>query len=81
MFRFDHLIRSDMTMRDIKRRFPQAAAVFETFGFREICDDCAVEIIARRSGLSSVEVVDALTARLSSASPETERSATIRTYS
>ena len=60
MFRFDHLIRSDMTMRDIKRRFPQTVAVFETFGFQEICDDCAVEIIARRSGLSSVEVVDAL---------------------
>lgn len=60
MFRFDRLIRSDMTMRDIKRHFPQTVAVFETFGFREICDDCAVEIIARRSGLSSVEVVDAL---------------------
>jgi hypothetical protein len=60
MFRFDQLIRRDMIVRDVKQRFPETIDVFEKFGFRPICDDCDIETTARKNGLSSVEVVDAL---------------------
>jgi hypothetical protein len=60
MFRFDQLIRRDMIVRDVKQRFPQTIAVFEEFGFRSICDDCDIETVVRKNGLSSAEVVDAL---------------------
>ncbi len=60
MFRFDQLIRPSMTVREVRRRFPQTAAVFERLGFREACDDCAVEVAARRGGLSPAGVVDEL---------------------
>jgi len=60
MFRFDQLIRPTMTVREVRRRFPQSAAVFERLGFREVCDDCAIEVAARRGDLSPADVVDAL---------------------
>ena len=60
MIRFDNLVRPGMTMRDIKVRFPQAAAVFEEYGFRESCDDCSLEVIARKYGLRSDELVERL---------------------
>ncbi len=47
-------------MRDIKVRFPQTAAVFEEYGFRESCDDCSIEVIARKYGLRSEEIVERL---------------------
>ncbi len=60
MFRFDQLIRRDMIVRDVKQRFPQTVEVFESFGFRSSCDDCDIETVVRKNGLSSPEVVDAL---------------------
>ncbi len=60
MFRFDQLIRPSMTVREVRRRFPQTVAVFERIGCREACYDCAVEVVARRGGLSPAEVVDEL---------------------
>jgi hypothetical protein len=60
MFRFDHLIRRDMVIRDVKQQHPAAIAVFEGFGFRPACDDCDIETVARKQGVSSLEVVDAL---------------------
>lgn len=57
MFRFDDLIRSSMVIRDVKRQYPATVEVFERFGFRDICDDCAIEIVARRQGLASSDVV------------------------
>ncbi len=70
MFRFDQLIRRDMIIRDVKQRFPQTVPVFEELGFRQVCDDCDIETVARKNGLSSVDVVDAL--NLAAFGPTTE---------
>jgi hypothetical protein len=60
MFRFDRLVRRDMVVRDVKRQHPETLPVFEEFGFRSSCDDCDLETLARKHGLSSVDVVEAL---------------------
>ncbi len=60
MFRFDQLIRADMIVRDVKQRHPETVSVFEEFGFRPACDECDIETAARRSGLASRAVVEAL---------------------
>ncbi|HLY17789.1 MAG TPA: hypothetical protein VKR61_11230 [Bryobacteraceae bacterium] len=60
MFRFDELIRRNMIIRDIKQSHPEATAVFEEFGFRASCDDCDIETVARKNGLASRDVVEAL---------------------
>jgi hypothetical protein len=60
MFRFDQLIRRDMIVRDVKQRHPETIAVFDSFGFRSACDDCDIETLARKHGLSSADIVEAL---------------------
>jgi hypothetical protein len=70
MFRFDHLIRRDMIIRDIKQQHPAAIPVLEGFGFRPSCDDCDIETVARKQGLSSLEVVDALNRVIFGDAPE-----------
>jgi hypothetical protein len=60
MFRFDRLIRRDMVVRDVKQEHPETIPVFEQFGVRPVCDDCDIETVARKNGLSGAEVVDAL---------------------
>lgn len=60
MFRFDRLIRRDMLIRDVKQQYPETIPVFEQFGFRPACDDCDIETVARKNGLSSPDVVEAL---------------------
>jgi hypothetical protein len=60
MFRFDQLIRRDMIIRDVKRRYPQTIPVFEQFRIRPACDDCDIETVARKNGINSLDVVEAL---------------------
>jgi hypothetical protein len=60
MFRFDQLIRRDMIIRDVKQSHPETVPVFEDFGFRSSCDECDIETVARKNGLSSPDVVAAL---------------------
>ena len=60
MFRFDHLIRRDMIVRDVKQRHPETAALFEQFRFHPVCDDCDIATGARRSGLNLADVLEAL---------------------
>jgi len=60
MFRFDQMIRSSMTVREVKRQFPETVPVFASFGFRDVCDDCSIEVGARRLGLAAVDVVNDL---------------------
>ncbi|HWB86166.1 MAG TPA: hypothetical protein VG675_18625 [Bryobacteraceae bacterium] len=60
MFRFDELIRAQMIIRDVKRLHPETHPIFEQFAFRASCDECDIETAARRGGLDSTEVVDAL---------------------
>ncbi|MFN3326444.1 MAG: hypothetical protein ACK5AZ_23345 [Bryobacteraceae bacterium] len=60
MRRFDELIRSGMTVRDVVQRHPETAVVFEDFGFRHVCYDCTIETIARKHGLRPDVVILAL---------------------
>ena len=60
MFRFDQLIRRDMIIRDVKQRHPETIPVFEAFHCRPSCDDCDIETVARKNGLNSLDVLEAL---------------------
>jgi hypothetical protein len=60
MFRFDQLIRRDMIVRDVKQRHPETIPLFEELRFRPSCDDCDIETVARKNGLNSLDVVEAL---------------------
>ncbi|MGA2041494.1 MAG: hypothetical protein ABSH42_19605 [Bryobacteraceae bacterium] len=60
MFRFDQLIRRDMIIRDVKQRHPATVPVFDNLHFRDSCDDCAIETVARKNGQHIPDVVDAL---------------------
>jgi len=60
MLRFDHLIRPSMTIREVKIQFPQTVPIFDELAFRAACDDCSIEVVARRQGLTPADVVDAL---------------------
>ena len=60
MFRFDQLIRRDMIIRDVKRSHPATIPIFEAFRFRSPCDDCDIETVARKNGLKTADVIDAL---------------------
>ena len=60
MFRFDQLIRRDTIIRDVKRRFPQTIPIFEQYHIRPACDDCDIETVARKNGINSLDVVEAL---------------------
>jgi len=60
MFRFDQLIRRDSMVRDVKQRYPQTVEVFQQLHFRDVCDDCDIETVARKNGLDVRDVVEAL---------------------
>lgn len=60
MFRFDQLIRSGMTVSDVKQRYPSTVPLFEQFGFGSVCDDCDIATVARRIGLDTSDVLQAL---------------------
>jgi hypothetical protein len=60
MFRFDQLIRRDMIIRDVKQRHPETISVFEAFHCRPSCDDCDIETVARKNGLNSLDLIEAL---------------------
>ena len=60
MFRFDQLIRRDMVVRDVKQSHPDTIPVFEELGFCPSCDDCDIETVARKNGISSLDAVEAL---------------------
>ena len=60
MFRFDQLIRRDKIIRDVKQRHPETIPVFEALHLRTPCDDCDIETVARKNGLNSLDVIEAL---------------------
>ena len=49
-----------MIVRDVKQRHPETAPVFEALHFRYACDDCTIETVARKNGLNTADVLDAL---------------------
>ncbi len=56
--RFDELIRSGVIVRDVKRQYPETAAIFEEHGVRAPCDDCSIEEISRKHELRSADLID-----------------------
>ncbi|HBY64252.1 MAG TPA: hypothetical protein DEH78_30890 [Solibacterales bacterium] len=60
MLRFDTLIRPGMTLRDVRQFYPQVGPVLDSFGFRQSCADCSIEVVARKYGLRSDVIVLAL---------------------
>jgi hypothetical protein len=75
MFRFDQLIRRDTIIRDVKQRHPETIPVFENLRYRESCDDCDIETVAKKNGLDVRDVVDALNAAAFGPRAETEENA------
>ncbi len=52
MLQFTDLVRGGEAVRDIKQRFPETVAVFEAFHLRPSCDECSIEMAARKAGAS-----------------------------
>ena len=49
-----------MIVRDVKQSHPETVPVFEEMGFRSSCDDCDIQTVARKNGISSHDVLAAL---------------------
>ncbi|MFZ0963189.1 MAG: hypothetical protein WB579_02415 [Bryobacteraceae bacterium] len=52
MLQFTDLVRGGEVVREIKQKFPETAPVFDQFGLRPSCDDCSIEMSARKVGAS-----------------------------
>jgi hypothetical protein len=52
MLQFTDLVRGGEAVRDIKQKFPETVFVFEEFGLRPSCDECSIEMAARKVGAS-----------------------------
>jgi hypothetical protein len=52
MLRFSDLVRGGEVVREVKQKYPETAVVFEKFGLRPSCDDCSIEMSARKVGAS-----------------------------
>lgn len=52
MLKFSDLVRGGEVVRDVKQKFPETTPVFEKFGLRPSCDDCSIEMSARKVGAS-----------------------------
>jgi hypothetical protein len=50
MLQFTDLVRGGETVREIKQKYPETAPVFEQFALRPSCDDCSIEMSARKVG-------------------------------
>ena len=50
MLQFTDLVRGGEAVRDVKQKYPETAAVFEQFGLRPSCDECSIEMAARKVG-------------------------------
>ena len=50
MLQFSDLVRGGEVVRDVKQKFPETSPVFEKFGLRPSCDDCSIEMSARKVG-------------------------------
>lgn len=63
-----------MIIRDVKQRHPATIPVFENLHYRESCDDCSIETVARKNGLDVRDVVEALNAAAFGTQPGAEES-------
>jgi hypothetical protein len=80
MFRFDQLIRGNMTVREVKHRYPETIEIFERLHYRTVCDDCDIETVARKNGLNVRDVVEALNQAAFGPKAETQDDARKQTF-
>jgi hypothetical protein len=52
MLQFTDLVRGGEVVRDVKQKYPETSPVFEKFALRASCDDCSIEMSARKVGAS-----------------------------
>ncbi len=52
MLQFTDLVRGGEAVRDVKQKFPETAPIFEQFGLRASCDECSIEMAARKVNAS-----------------------------
>jgi len=52
MLQFTDLVRGGETVREVRQKFPETQAVFEKFNLCRSCDDCSIEMAARKAGAS-----------------------------
>jgi len=57
MFRFADLVQGGEIVRDVKQKYPETTEVFERFGLRPSCYDCAIKVAARKVGASVDELL------------------------
>jgi len=57
MLQFTDLVRGGEVVRDVKQKYPETAAVFEKYGLRPSCDDCSIEMSARKVGASMEDLL------------------------
>lgn len=60
MLQFTDLVRGGEAVRDIKQKYAETAPVFEQFGLRPSCDDCSIEMAARKVGASFEDLLVAV---------------------
>ena len=60
MLQFTDLVRGAEAVREIKQKFPETAPVFDQFGLRSSCDDCSIEMAARKVGASFEDLLVAV---------------------
>ena len=52
MFRFTDVVRGGELVRDVKRKYPETATVFERFGLRLSCYECPIAQAAHQVGVA-----------------------------
>ena len=65
-----------MIIRDVKQRHPETIPIFDGFRYRSSCDDCDIETVARKNGLNSSDVVEALNQAAFGPKADTENAST-----
>ena len=51
MFQFIDLVRGNELVCDVKQKFPETESVFVRFGLRPSCQECSIEMAARKAGV------------------------------
>jgi hypothetical protein len=65
-----------MLIRDVKQQYPTTIDIFEELKFRSTCDDCDIETVARKNGLNSLDVIEALNQAAFGPKADTENAST-----
>ena len=57
MVQFTDLVRGSETVREVKQKFPETESVFERFGLKPSCEDCSIDMAARKVDASCEDLL------------------------